>query len=373
MNKHLHIVTHDVPWPVVHGGMVDLFYKLVALHKCGVKIHLHCFRKEGRKEEPELEKFCVSVNYYIRKTGLAGVSFTTPYIVHSRKNHNLIANLQKDQYPVILEGIHCTALLEEGAFKGRKVFVRLHNVEYKYYDQVAKYENNIFKKIYYKIESRLLKKHERSIALKAIFLAVSVDDTTSYKNEFKASVFFLPVFLPYTEITSEQGIGSFCLYHGNLSVNENEKVACWLLKEVFDSLKIPLVIAGRNPSLSLKKLVENKPTTCLVVNPTEEEMQDLIKKAQVNILPSFNATGVKLKLLNALYNGRHCLVNEPAIAGTGFNELCSVANNAQEFKQQINSLYAVSFSEEQINKRRDILKKIYDNEKNAIKLMTLIW
>ena len=41
---------------------------------------------------------------------------------------------------------------------------------------------------------------------------------------------------------------------------------------------------------------------CLIANPSEEEIQDLISKAQVNILPSFNCTGVKLKLLTALFN-----------------------------------------------------------------------
>ena len=50
--------------------------------------------------------------------------------------------------------------------------------------------------------------------------------------------------------------------------------------------------------------------TCLVANPSEMEMQDMIAKAQINILPSFNNTGIQIKLLNALFNGRHCLVNK---------------------------------------------------------------
>ncbi len=46
-------------------------------------------------------------------------------------------------------------------------------------------------------------------------------------------------------------------------------------------------------------------------------MTELIREAQINILPSFNTTGIKIKLLNAIFNGRHCLVNPAAIAGTG--------------------------------------------------------
>ena len=36
----------------------------------------------------------------------------------------------------------------------------------------------------------------------------------------------------------------------------------------------------------------------------------MIAKAQINILPSYTHTGIKIKLVNAIFNGRHCLVNE---------------------------------------------------------------
>ena len=66
MDKHLHIVCHDVPWPVDHGGYADLFYKIIALYNSGIKIHLHCFTS-GRGKAEELNKYCYSVNYYKRK------------------------------------------------------------------------------------------------------------------------------------------------------------------------------------------------------------------------------------------------------------------------------------------------------------------
>lgn len=377
MDKHLHIITHDVPWPVAHGGLFDLYNKLVALHRQGIQIHLHCFkateRKVEAKAEVELARYCVSVNYYERKTGMKGVSFNRPYIVYSRDNNELVNALLKDNYPVLVEGIHCTAFLKDKRFKERKIFIRLHNVEYKYYCQLAKNETNIFKKIYYNIESRLLKKYERSIAGKAIFLAVSDEDAKLYRNEFHARVHFLPAFLPFKKISTERGKGSFCLYHGNLSVNENEKAAIWLLKEVFNSLEIPFVIAGKNPSSFLRTLGQSKISTCIVINPSDEEMQDLIQKAQINVIPSFNTTGVKLKLLNVLFNGRYCLANDPAVLGSGVAALCLIANNTTEFREKIKKSFTIPFSEDQIKMRAEFLQKIYDNEKNAKQLMTWIW
>ena len=107
------------------------------------------------------------------------------------------------------------------------------------------------------------------------------------------------------------------MYHGNLSINENEEAAEWLLKNVFNNLAIPFVIAGKIPSQRLEALAHPHEHTCLVANPSEKEMQDMIAKAQINILPSFNNTGIKLKLLNALYSGRHCLVNKAGVEGPG--------------------------------------------------------
>ena len=55
MDKHLHIISFTVPYPVNQGGVYDVFYKLQALQEQGVRIHLHCF-DYGRGEQPELNQ-----------------------------------------------------------------------------------------------------------------------------------------------------------------------------------------------------------------------------------------------------------------------------------------------------------------------------
>ena len=61
--KHLHIITHDVPWPADFGGVVDLFFKIKSLSEAGIKIHLHCF-VNSRPPQDELNKFCFIITYY---------------------------------------------------------------------------------------------------------------------------------------------------------------------------------------------------------------------------------------------------------------------------------------------------------------------
>ncbi len=373
MEKYLHIVCLDVPYPVDYGGVFDLFYKLPALQKQGIKIYLHCF-EYGRGEQPELEKYCESVYYYNRPRGHNAISTFLPYIVASRKNENLFERLLKDDHPILMEGIHCTYLLNDTRFYKRKCFVRLHNVEHTYYRHLFETSKSITKKIYYWWESKLLLEYEKKIANKATFWAVSEKDVVDYKKLGSNKIDFLPLFLPPWKVSGLQGNGTFCLYHGNLGVAENEKAASWLLEKVFNDLKIPFVVAGKNPSQRLKTLAHSRPFTCMAADPTEAEMQDLVAKAQKHVLPSFNATGIKLKLINALYNGRHCIVNKPSVEGSGLDKACIVVdNNEEDFKKQIQQMYSKPFGNEALEIRHQLLDNMFDNNQNAQRLINWIW
>jgi hypothetical protein len=363
----------DVPYPVDYGGVFDLFHKIRCLHGAGVSIHLHCF-EYGRGEQDSLNEYCADVNYYARHEGHKGFSHRLPYIVCSRSSGRLLDNLLRDDYPVLLEGIHCTYLLNDERFAGRRVLLRLHNVEHQYYRQLYRCEKSLLKKMYYLHESNLLRGYEQRVADKVPILAVSEKDRQDYQKDFGArDISVLPVFLPFEEVLSKEGTGCFCLYHGNLSVVENEQAVIWLLKYVFDSLELPLIVSGKNPSSRLSRLIEQNPHACLIANPSEEEIQDLIAKAQVNILPSFNCTGIKLKLLNALFNGRHCVVNENAVQATGLEGACHTGKNAEEFKELIVRLYAEPFIAAAIESRKGLLSGLYNNEENTRRLIRWIW
>lgn len=371
--RTLHIICHDVPWPPDYGGVVDLFYKLKYLHEAGISIKLHCF-DYGRGRHDQLNRYCDEVHYYERQKGLKAVSVRLPYIVKSRENSVLLENLLKDDHPVLMEGIHCTAFLRTLLEQERKVFLRLHNVEFLYYSQLFRREKNLFKKFYFLNESMFLRQYERKLPDELPVIAVSPEDAIFYKEELdKENTIYLPVFIPWQEVRSPDGIGDYCLYHGNLSVSENEKAAIWLLEKVFSLANVPFLIAGKNPSQRLVRKVEKNKKIRLVANPSEAEMNELIAGAQLHVLPSFNKTGIKLKLINALYNGRHCLVNEAAVEGTGLQDACHIGSNSHAFASIITQLYHHPFGEEEINLRKRLLGQIFNNKENAQRLIQLIW
>jgi glycosyltransferase involved in cell wall biosynthesis len=373
LSPHLHIVCLDVPYPADYGGAIDMLYKIQALHEQGVKIHLHYFSYNLRGTPNELNRFCETIHVYERKTGHKGFSFMLPYIVSSRDNPELVKNLLQDNYAVLLEGIHCTGILKEINKNHRKIVVRLHNDECAYYKQLAKSETNLFKKIYFLNESRLLKNYEKHLPANVRYACITDADTNLFKKEYGLpAVSHLAAFAPFTHIDNPDGVGNFCLYHGNLSVSENEKAAAWLITKVFSKIKIPLVIAGKNPSKKIESLAHFYQHTCLVANPTDNELHDLIQKAQINVLPSFSSTGIKLKLINVLFNGRHCLVNDAMVAGTGLEQACHIANTPEAMASVITQLYHQPFTEEETVLRKNLLSHSFDNKVNAKRLIQWI-
>ncbi|MBL7696663.1 MAG: glycosyltransferase [Chitinophagaceae bacterium] len=374
MDRHLHIISFTVPYPVNYGGVFDIFHKIVALHKAGIKIHLHCFTQNNRRQ-PEIDKFCESIHYYPRKKGLAGASLTLPYIVSSRMDKSLWRKLEEDEYPVLIEGIHAAGWLTSGISPGRKVILRLHNVEQDYYRQLYLSTSSSLKKIYYHFETILLRKFEKFVAYQVDHIfAVSSRDAEKYKTLFEiTNVEVLPVFTGFSNDTPPSGTGNFCLYHGNLSIPENEKAVAWLLQEVFSDAHIPVVIAGKNPSPILKQLIAKFDNARLITDPTKEIMHDLIAGAQCHVLPSFNNTGVKLKLINALFHGRHCIVNPAAVKGSGLEAACHIAHSPQQFIELTRQLFEQPLSDDELMSRKKILKDLFDEEKNCETLIRWIW
>ncbi len=100
------------------------------------------------------------------------------------------------KYPILLEGVHSTYLLQDNRFAGRKIFLRLHNVESVYYRQLASSSSSWFKKLYYLHESAVLRKYETRIASNWPLLAVTQSDADLAAVIYQSkNIRVVPVFL----------------------------------------------------------------------------------------------------------------------------------------------------------------------------------
>lgn len=368
--NQLNVIAFDIPYPANYGGVIDIYYKLEALNRMGMKIHLHCYQY-GREQSLKLNAICHRVYYYKRKTFKNPFYSKLPYIVASRNSSELLENLKKNDFPILFEGLHCCYYLAHPELKERFKIVRTHNVEHDYYKKLEEVENNFFKKYFFRVEAERLKKFESNLKHASLVAAISPNDQQYFARKYK-NVIYIPAFHPNNRLRSVNGRGDYVFYHGNLSVGENDEAARFLINNVFSSLDLPLVIAGNNPSSELTKLVESTPNVELLKDVNSDSILEYVKNAHINVLPTFQSTGIKLKLINSLYLGRHCLANNMMVQNTGLEPFCTIANTPVQFVKKLKSLWKEPFSLDELDKRRQYLEQHFDNEKNAARLMEAI-
>ena len=104
----------------------------------------------------------------------------------------------------------------------------------------------------------------------------------------------------------------------------------------------------------------------------ENNLVELFGKAHINALPTFQNTGIKLKLLNALYQGRFIITNGCMIDQTGLESLCERASSKTGFLNKTEELYRRNYDETIKEERRRVLKD-FDPEKSAKKIIHVIF
>jgi hypothetical protein len=373
MNKVINLVSINIPWPANYGGVIDIYYKIKALHDCGMKVVLHCFEYE-RPRAPELEEVCEEVYYYRRRTGVLSNLTYLPYNVYSRKDKRLIDNLLKNDYPIIFEGLHTCYYLNDKRLKHRFKIFRECNIEHDYYREIGRAERSIIKKCFYYIEAVRFKWYQRNVADAELMVAVSQTDTDYLRKEFPNNkVEFVPCFHGNDEVTSIAGQSDFILYHGKLSVKENEKAALYLIENIFCKMsKYRCIIAGMDPSTALLKAASRFGNISVEANPSVERINELISTAQINLLVTFQDTGLKLKLLNSLFTGRHVVVNSMMLAGSGLDDLCRIADTPEKMLTICGELMEKQFSSDVLEERRKLLFPVFSNDYQANRLIEMV-
>ncbi len=370
--KYIHIVSFDIPFPADYGGVIDVFYKLKALNEAGIGIILHCF-EYGRQRSEELEKLCEKVYYYKRKIYKNPFIGNEPYIISTRNNKELLENLLKDDYPILFEGIHTCHYLSNELIADRVKFVRTHNIEHDYYQNLEASESNYIKRKFFKKESERLAKYECTLKHANYILAISEKDKKHYA-QINSNCLYLPAFHQNTEfaLSPKVELGKFILYHGNLGVGENNLAAKYIVKEIWrDDFYLPLIIAGNNASTDLRNLCKKNKNISLVSPTNSQYIDQLISTAQINLLITFQATGIKLKLINSLYMGKHCIVNQEMIEDTGL-EVATHVSKPEEYREKLKLYFSELYTEHMQLERKILLQNLFDNKCNIQVLTSLL-
>ena len=367
MDKTLHIVSFDIPYPPNYGGIIDVYYKIKHLHSAGIKIHLHLF-EYSRKKSEELEKYCKSVTYYKRKSSPFLVFSATPYIVKSRANKKLLENLQNDNYPVLFEGLH-TSIYSK--YLSKKTYVRTHNIEHLYYKGLAYSEKNIIKKIFFITESWKLKLYEKILHKTTGIFTISHSEQDYFANKYGKKSSYIPVFHDSEFKNHLSKKGKYLLWHGDLRTSDNINAVLFLIN-IFKNTEYNLKIASGSINSRIQNKINQYPNIQFVRVTNNKDFDNLFENSHINLLYTFQKTGIKLKLINALYKGKHIIGNLKILGDTGLENLCYLANTKDEFLYHVKNLMNQDFISENIEKRKKNMIKFSPSE-SAKKIIKIIF
>lgn len=368
MSKHLHIITPYIPYPANFGGAIDVFHRIVALKELGVRIHLHCFEYD-RSQSKELERYCEKVYYYKRDMRWKNLFSKTPFIVKTRENKILTQRLKENPFPVLYEGLYSTSSFTNPTIIQKK-FIRTHNVEADYFRYLAKNETSVLRKTMYFLEYFKIAMYEKNIAKADAVFALTTKDEARFSTS--ANSYLIRAFHSNKTITSSLGKGSYALYHGNLTISENKNALRFLLKRVFPKVDFPITVAGKITDQKLVEEINCYMNITLVANPNQDVMDDLIQNAQIVLLPTFQDTGIKLKLLESLFKGRFCVANNKMIKGSGLEPYCIEANTPIEWIKAIKEYKNKPFSFES-SLQRESIAELFNNKNEAQKMIDVIF
>ncbi len=368
--KSLNIICFENPFPANYGGVIDVFFKIKAFHELGIKIHLHCFVYENEDVSQELLAITEKIYFYRKIRNPFYLFSKIPFGVKSRFNINLLINLKENKFPILFEGLQTTMVINFDNFENRKLFLRLHNLENNYYSGLSNSEKNWPKKLLYFSESIKYKYYLKQINRFEKVFTLSKNENNFVIKHFNNAL-YVPVFqgnIP--EITLSE-FGEYVLFQGDLRIADNWNSLIFFIN-IFKELKqINFKIASNFKKKNILKIIDKHQNIEYVEIKNEEHFNEVLANAHINVMSSSQESGTKLKLINALFKSRHCVINKNMIDDEKILKYCHVAVTESDFIKNIIYLNKQPFDNSK--SRFNVISEVFDDKINAEKIIKSIF
>lgn len=384
-------LTNLFPYPLDNGGKIKTYSTLKALNEMGCEIDLMCFSENiesDRKNLFEIEKICNHVDLIehklTTKENLKKMLFVAaksiiskyPYVVYKCKNQEMYRKIQEKLKHTNYDFIYFSYLqmfvyfyLLNKDMKKAKIIIDQQNCESQIMERTLYNTNNIFKKIFLKLEYHKLARFEKkSLSFADKVFVLSQQDLTQMKKlgaSFQ-DVSILPIAVMDKGIIEKDGIKNnrlTLLFVGTLTWNPNDDGIRWFVKHVVPLLEqrgIPfqLYIVGKNPSLELKKLCERNSNS--ILTGYVEDIDEYYQKADVMVVPLFIGGGQRVKIIEAFSRGLPVISTSIGAEGLGYTdgENILIADDEKEYVKAIEQIFNMELYE----KLKTNERKLYEEK-----------
>lgn len=313
-------LTTQLPYPPVSGGVIKT-WNLVK-HFSSQELMLVCALKEGEENHlaefqakvPKLRLFTFPFNRKRTPLNFLRSLFTAPSL-------NVFRNYSAELNEKIHEWApQCDIIFVDHYEMGqyvpksfnKPVVLHTHNAEYVMWERLAEIEENPIKKAMIQFESTRIKRAERMYAEDASVVFAAPNDIEELasigvdRKKLKPTYHLGEDFMlewPDLEFSETE---KALLFVGTLTWEANIDGLIWFLDEIFPAVlknhpDIHFYIVGKNPDqrlISRAQKFESVELTGFV-----EELEPYFKKARAFVIPLRFGSGIKVKLLNAMYRG----------------------------------------------------------------------
>ena len=368
-NKPIHIISFDNPYPPVYGGIIEVFYKVKALHKLGYQIFLHCF--VGNNAAPSLELEAVTEKIFFYKTSAKPwhVFSGIPYSVISRRSDQMLQNVLSVKAPILFEGLKTVFIANHPALKAYFKVLRLHNIEQDYFLGISRSENSLLHKALFYLESIKYKNFDHIIDHFDKVLTLSRYENDQISKHHKNAQ-FIPIFHGNQRVCHLEGKGDYALYHGDLGTADNRAAVVFLVDVFREIPGYNLIIASSSGGEFVAKQIRESKNIQFTRLNNFEHLQQLLHDAHICISWSFQKSGTKLKVVNALFNSRFSIINENIIDDPIIADLCVMVSDKKQLVAKINVLKQTDFND--FNNRKSVLEVYLADDKNAAAIDNLM-
>lgn len=386
------ILTKKIPFPVRDGESIAIMSLARNFAKHNQKVTMLCMQTPKHNFEinniPPAElkaiKFeSVFVDTSVKVSGVLLNIFTSvPYhiqrFISSAFMQKLVKILANEQFDIVqLEGLYLAPYISVIRKKSQACIVlRSHNIEGNIWSKYSVNEKNVFKKYFLKWQAKKLWNYERkNVKLYDAIVPISLSDNAYYSGiDKQVRLCYIPAGIDVQEKTTVKGgLNKNIYFLGALDWAPNTEGLKWFIQKVFPLIlkKEPDLlfhIAGRNDTGYVKGLLHDN----IIFYGEVEDAEDFVKDKTVCIVPLLSGSGMKVKILEAMANGKYVVTTPTGIEGFPPAVLnnCAVSENEEAFANAVlDALQNLNGIAQKGNNAADYIKYHFDNTKLCNELL----
>jgi polysaccharide biosynthesis protein PslH len=356
------LVCHEIPYPPIHGGRIDMWRRIKAFAAQGVELQIIAWWYDTKPTAAEI----VQIHKYAKKVNLIEIKRTWrarmgriadlrryPLEVTARivKGQNLaILQAEVETFApdlIFLDGIHGGVIADTLHRRlNVPIVTRSHNIEHLYYQRILRSAVGFKQKFKRYLSVMHLERYEKNLLRKsAVFYDISTDDlqfwqSAGFTNGRLLSPLIEPVDHRQDKLLSDNPVEINQTYDlvflGNLSLENNVAGIIWFLTKVLPIIReqlpeVTVLIAGLNPVDKISQICANIRGVVLRANPASAAV--IYQSGRVLINPILIGSGVKIKSIEMLGFQKPIVSSLEGISGlpAAVKPYFKVANDARSF------------------------------------------